>query len=167
MASAWFLTVCLSRQWNKTGHEERLRELGLFSLGKWRLQGDLIVAFQYLKGAYKQEGDWLFTWSDSDSTRENSFKWKERRFRLNVWRKFFTQRVVRPWHSCPEKLWCPIPGGTQGQVGWDPGQPELVGGSPAHSRGVVTRWPLTFFPIQTVLWFYEEERCNDWAWERQ
>ena len=24
--------------------------------------------------------------------------------------------------SCPEKLWCPIPGGTQGQVGWGPGQ---------------------------------------------
>ena len=55
-------------------YEERLRELSLFSLEKRRLQGDLIVAFQYLREAYKQEGEWLLTRVDSDRTWGNGFK---------------------------------------------------------------------------------------------
>ena len=33
---------------------------------------------------------------------------------------------------------CPIPGGIQGQAGCGSGQPGLVVGNPAHSRGIET-----------------------------
>ncbi|RMC00577.1 hypothetical protein DUI87_23193 [Hirundo rustica rustica] len=51
-------------------YKERLRELELFSLEKRRLWGDLIVAFQYLKGAHKKDGDKLYTRTCDDRTRE-------------------------------------------------------------------------------------------------
>ena len=57
--------------------EERLREMSLFSLEKRRLWGDNITTFQYLKGAYKQERNRLFTLSDSNRTRRNGFKLKQ------------------------------------------------------------------------------------------
>lgn len=42
-------------------YEDRPQEMRLFSLQKRRLRGNLIVAFQYVKGAYKKEGDGLLT----------------------------------------------------------------------------------------------------------
>jgi len=76
--------------------EERLRELGLFSLEKRRFWGDLITAFQYLKEAYKGSGEGLLT-------RGNGFKLKAGRFRLDIREKFFTLRLMRPWHRLPRE----------------------------------------------------------------
>jgi len=76
--------------------EKRLRQLGLFSLEKRRLHGDLIVAFLYLQGAYKKNGDRLFSKPCCD--RQGIIIIKEGRFRLDIRKKFFTVRVVKQWH---------------------------------------------------------------------
>ncbi|KGL98730.1 hypothetical protein N301_02623, partial [Charadrius vociferus] len=84
--------------------EEKLRELGLFSLEKRRLWGELTVAFQYLKGAYKKDEDRHFSRACCNRTRGDGFKLKEGRFRLDIMKKFFTMRVVKPWHRLPRGM---------------------------------------------------------------
>ena len=76
---------------------------------------------------------YFFTKSDSVRKRSSSSKVKEKRFRLDVRRKFFTQCVVH----CKRTCGCPKPEGVLNQFGWMlPGQPDLVsnlvGGNPVH-----------------------------------
>uniref|UniRef100_A0A8C5LWX5 Reverse transcriptase domain-containing protein n=1 Tax=Leptobrachium leishanense TaxID=445787 RepID=A0A8C5LWX5_9ANUR len=85
-------------------YQERLNDLNMYSLEKRRDRGDMIETFKYVKGIHKVEEGSIFKRKQSSKTRGHSLRLEGQRFKSNIRKHYFTERVVDTWNSLPVEV---------------------------------------------------------------
>ena len=78
---------------------ERLKELDLFSMQGRLLRADLIYVWRIFNDKCAVKPEDLFQSSLGQSSRCHSFKLQVNRTRLDVRKRFFSNRVIQEWNS--------------------------------------------------------------------
>ena len=88
----------------KMSYEDRLEALGLYSLQRRRLRGDLIETYKILTGKENIDSSHLFQKANTTDLRGHSLKLYKKRSRLDVRKYFFSQRIVNYWNRLPNDI---------------------------------------------------------------
>jgi len=86
-------------------YEEQLRKSGCSSLEKKETQERPYSSLQPPERRSYQSGGQLLLPGNSDRLRGNGLKLHQERFRLDIRRNFFSERVVRHWNRQPREVW--------------------------------------------------------------
>lgn len=96
-----FLKRIPSMRYNS--YEERLERAQLITLEERRVVDDLVFAYKCLHGQVNLSKD-ILTLSHNTQTRSNGRKLKKDKFRTDIRKYFFTNRVVDIWNQLPKDI---------------------------------------------------------------
>jgi ribonucleases P/MRP protein subunit RPP40 len=87
-------------------YEGRCRELGLETLETRRKQQDLMQTYKLVQGIEKINRVQLLRHVNRGRTRQDAdpLDKKQEKFRLEIRKNFYTQRIVKDWKELPKKV---------------------------------------------------------------
>ncbi|MCU7801386.1 MAG: reverse transcriptase family protein, partial [gamma proteobacterium symbiont of Lucinoma myriamae] len=85
-------------------YTDRIRDLGIPSLQYRRIRADMVEVYRIINGIDYCDKDKLFTLQQSDRTRGHRFKMYKKKFRLDIRRYSFSQRVIDHWNKLPDSV---------------------------------------------------------------
>ena len=89
---------------DKMPYEQRLKALGLYSLQRRRLRGDLTETYKILTGKEMIKSDQLFQKATTTELRGHSLKLYKNSSRLELRKHSFSQRIVDHWNKLPDDV---------------------------------------------------------------
>ena len=78
--------------------------LNLHSLERRRLRGDLIEVFKWYRGYNKGDVSKILKISSQDRTRSNGFKLEKSRYKKELGKNWFSNRVVDEWNRLSSQV---------------------------------------------------------------